>query len=76
MLTCSLCFGLWLRIDELVNFTWSDIDVNQKNYDGVPLNMVKMRDRKYERSMEGQSYELYKKKRKNVRARILLFFLD
>lgn len=56
----SLCFTLWLHIDELVKLTWSDVIINEVNEDGVPYHLVKLKDRKYLRSDDGQCYALYK----------------
>lgn len=56
----SLCFSLWLRIDELIKLTWSSVSFNETNDEGVPFHLIFLRDRKYNRSSDGQSYALYK----------------
>lgn len=56
----SLCLGLWLRIDELIKLTWANVSLDEKNDDDVPFHLICLRDRKYNRSCDGQSYALYK----------------
>ena len=55
----SICFTLWLRIDELVRLKWSDVRIDEMNDDGVLHHLVTVKDRKYERSDDGQCYALY-----------------
>lgn len=60
MRASSVCFSLWLRIDELVKLTWASVSLYEKTDDGGPFNLLFLRDRKYNRSCDGQSYTLYK----------------
>lgn len=61
MAACSMCFVLWLRIDELVKLRMSDVEVDATNEDGVEHHLVRLNDRKYVRGdQNGQSYALYK----------------
>ena len=61
MATCSTCFTLWLRIDELVKLRTSDVELATKNEDGVEHHLIRLNDRKYLRGEQnGQSYALYK----------------
>lgn len=59
MAATSICFCLWLRIDELVKLTVSVLSVNETNEDGLPYILVSFNDRKYTRDGLGQSYALY-----------------
>lgn len=59
MAATSLCFCLWLRIDELVKLTLNDVCSDEKNEEGVPYIMISLKDRKYTREVGGQSYALY-----------------
>ena len=61
MAATSMCFTLWLRIDELVHISWSEVDMNQKNEDSIPFRSIHLRERKYMRNEEGQTYALYEK---------------
>lgn len=60
MAATSLCFALWLRIDELVQLTWESISIDGKNDEGLPYIMVQLKDRKCMRNQEGQKYALYR----------------
>lgn len=62
MAATSLCFSLWLRIDELLKLTISVISLNEINEDGVPYILVMLHDRKYTRDENGQTYALYEQK--------------
>lgn len=60
MAACSLCFSLWLRIDEMVKLTISSVRVCERNEDGVPHHLIFFKDRKYARNSDGQSYAIYR----------------
>ena len=61
MASCSTCFILWLRIEELVKLRISDVEFGIENDDGVPHHLIRLTDRKYVRGdQNGQSYALYK----------------
>ena len=59
MATNSMCFTLWLRIDELVQLTSSAVGMNEKNEDSVLFHSIHLRERRYIRNEEGRIYALY-----------------
>ena len=59
---CSLCFTLWLRIEELVKLEWRDIRMGETNEKGVPFIEIVLRERKYNRVLNGQKYAVYEQK--------------
>lgn len=58
----SLCFTLWLRIDELVQLKWDDIRIGGVNEQRVPYIEVTIKGRKFERNTEGQIYAIHEQK--------------
>ena len=58
----SLCFTLWLRIEELVKLEWRDIRMGETNESGVPYLEIVLRERKYNRVQNGQKYAVYEQK--------------
>ena len=66
MAATSMCFTLWLRTDELVQLSWSAVDMNQKNEDSIPFHSIHLRERKYMRNEEGQTYALLRAARRSL----------
>lgn len=59
MAATPMCFTLWLRIDDLVQLTWSAVGMNEKNEDFVLFHSIHLKERKYMRNQEGQAVALY-----------------
>ena len=55
----SLCFTLWLRIDEATKLTWGDVKMDEINKDGILHHIIHLKDRKYNRTDDGKDYALY-----------------